>query len=210
MVINMNTFPKILQSKRFNFYSGILLALLFGFFAYAHLIKFLDTLELSLLLVIISEALTTLFFIFRSSPKTVSVVPSDWVVAIIGSFAPLFLRPATYGALPQAEILIVLGTMLQVAGLISLNRSFAIVAAKREIKTSLMYRIVRHPLYASYFLIFGGYVLVHTTAANLIIYLITMTFLCLRIFREERHLSLDPVYRGYMLDVRYRVIPFVF
>lgn len=206
----MNTLSKISQTKRFNLYSGALLASLFGFFAYAHFIIFLDTREFSLLLVIISETLTTVFFIFRSDPKTVSTIPSDWVVAIIGSFAPLFLRPATHGILPQAEILILLGTMLQIAGLISLNRSFAIVAAKREIKTAWMYRVVRHPLYASYFLIFSGYVLVHTTATNLIIYMITMAFLCIRAFREENHLSLDPVYRHYMLGVRYRVIPYVF
>ncbi|MBA3755809.1 MAG: isoprenylcysteine carboxylmethyltransferase family protein [Nitrosomonas sp.] len=206
----MSTLPIILQSSRFNLYSGALLAVFFGIFAYAHFLIFLDTGKLSLLLVIISEALTTAFFIFRSNPKTVSVIPSDWLVAIIGSFAPLFLRPADYGVLPQAEILIVLGTILQTAGLISLNRSFAIVAAKREIKTEWMYRIIRHPLYASYFLIFGGYILVHTTAMNLVLFLITMSFLCLRIFREERHLSLDPEYRSYMLKVRYRIIPYIF
>lgn len=206
----MSTYHNILHSKRFNFYSGLILAILFSSFAYAHLVKYLETGELSLLLVIISETLTTLFFIFRSNPKTVSVVPSDWLVAIVGSFAPLFLRPTTYGVLPQAELLLVFGTMLQIAGLISLNRSFAIVAAKREIKTSLMYCIVRHPLYASYFLIFGGYVLVHTTASNIIVFIITMLFLGARIFREEKHLSLDPVYRNYMLNVRYRVIPYVF
>lgn len=206
----MSTLPLILQSSRFNLYSGALLAAFFGIFAYAHFIKFLDTGNLSLLLVIISETLTTVFFIFRSIPKTVSVIPSDWLVAIIGSFTPLFLRPADYGVLPQAEILIALGTILQIAGLISLNRSFAIVAAKREIKTGWMYRIVRHPLYASYFVIFGGYVLVHTSTTNFILYLITMSFLCLRIFREEQHLSLDPTYRNYMQNVRYRIIPYIF
>jgi len=205
-----NTLRNVLQSKRFNLYSGALLASLFSIFAYAHFLKFLDTRELSLLLIIISEALTTAFFLLRSDPKTVSEIPSDWVVAIIGSFTPLFFRPAIDGVLPQAEILIVLGTMLQIAGLISLNRSFAIVAAKREIKTKWMYCFVRHPLYASYFLIFGGYVLVNTTMINLILYTITMSFLCLRIFREEKHLSLDPEYQNYMVNVRYRLIPYIF
>lgn len=206
----MSTFPIILQSSRFNLYCGALLAAIFSIFAYAHFIIFLDTGKLSLLLVIISEALTIAFFIFRSNPKTVSIIPFDWLVAIIGSFAPLFFRPADYGVLPQAEILIVLGTILQTAGLISLNRSFAIVAATRELKTGWMYRIIRHPLYASYFLIFGGYVLVHTTATNLVFFLITMSFLCLRIFSEERHLSFDPKYRSYMLKVSYRIIPYIF
>lgn len=206
----MSTLPAILQSSRFNLYSGALMAIVYVFFVYAHFTKFLETGSLSLLLVIISETLTIAFFICRSNPKTVSIIPYDWMVAIIGSFAPLFLRPGEHGVLPQAEVLIALGTLLQIAGLISLNRSFAIVAAKREIKTEWMYRFIRHPLYASYFLLFGGYVLAHTTMANLIVFIITMTFLCLRIFREEEHLALDPQYRNYMQKVRYRIIPYVF
>lgn len=206
----MSTLTSILESKRFNVYSGALLATLFGIFAYAHFSKFQETYEWALLLVVISETLTAGFFIFRSNPKTVSATPSDWMVAIIGSFAPLFFRPAEWGIFPMASILIVVGTMLQIISLISLNRSFALVAAKREIKTNWMYRIVRHPLYASYSLLFGGYVLVHTTWLNLLVYAVMMIFLCLRIFREESHLAQDQTYRTYMFNVRYRLIPFVF
>lgn len=206
----MNLQSEILQSQRANVYSGMLLATLFGFFAYAHFSKFQETQELTLLLMVISETLAAAFFIFRSGPKTVSVVPFDWLIAIAGTFAPLFLRPATWGVLPAGNVAIALGTALQIISLLSLNRSFALVAAKREIKTSWMYRIVRHPLYASYFLIFTGYVLAHTTTANLLVYFVTMGCLCVRIFREERHLALDPSYRAYMLEVRYRLVPFVF
>jgi protein-S-isoprenylcysteine O-methyltransferase Ste14 len=208
--VNMISLSRILQSQRANVYSGMLLAMLFGFFAYAHFSKFQETREWALLLVVISETLTAVFFISRSDPKTVSTSPSDWLVAIAGSFAPLLLRPAAWGVFPPATVVIALGTVLQIISLISLNRSFALVAAKREIKTAWMYCIVRHPLYASYFLVFSGYVLTHTTMANLFVYMITMGFLCVRIFREERHLALDPAYRTYMLEVRYRLLPFVF
>ena len=57
--------------------------------------------------------------------------------------------------------------------------------------------------------VFGGYVLVHTTLANLLVFATTMGFLWIRIRREERHLALDPAYRAYMLRVRYRLVPFV-
>ncbi|MNG26052.1 hypothetical protein D3C84_1109840 [compost metagenome] len=73
-----------------------------------------------------------------------------------------------------------------------------------------MYRIVRHPIYASYCLTFSGYVLTNTTLTNMAVYAMTIGFLCTRIFREERHLALDPRYREYMLDVRYRLIPLIF
>ncbi|WP_430229517.1 methyltransferase family protein [Nitrosomonas communis] len=206
----MNSLSTIIESQRFNVYSGALLAMLFGIFAYVHFSKFQETHEWTFLLVIFSETLAAAFLICRSKPKTVSATPSDWLVAMIGTFVPLLFRPAEWGILPMGSILIVVGTMLQIISLISLNRSFAVVAAKREIKTSWMYRIVRHPLYASYSLLFGGYVLAHTTLMNLLVYIVLIVFLCIRIFREEKHLAQDQTYRTYMFNVRYRLIPFVF
>lgn len=100
--------------------------------------------------------------------------------------------------------------MLQILGLISLNRSFALVAAKRQIKTAGMYRFVRHPLYASYLLINTGYILTNTTSMNLALYVMSMGFLYVRMVREEKHLALDPAYGQYMQQVRYRVVPFMF
>ncbi|HTN67440.1 MAG TPA: methyltransferase, partial [Burkholderiaceae bacterium] len=85
-----------------------------------------------------------------------------------------------------------------------------LVAAKRKIKTAWMYRIVRHPIYASYCLIFTGYLLANTTLYNLLVYAVSLIFLGARIFREESHLALDPAYRGYMHEVRYRLVPFIF
>src|SRR5687768_9596428 len=126
--IMMNSLTAILRSQRANVYSGLLLAVLFAFFAYAHVSRFQETREWTLILTVISETLTAGFFLARSNPKTVSLNPSDWLVAIVGSFAPLFLRPGTWGLLPQAGIAIVLGTVFQIAGLLSLNRSFALVA----------------------------------------------------------------------------------
>jgi protein-S-isoprenylcysteine O-methyltransferase Ste14 len=122
----------------------------------------------------------------------------------------MLFRPAAWGVLPAAGMLILVGAALQIVGLLSLNRSFAIVAAKRDIKTSGMYRLVRHPIYASYFLVFAGYVLQNTSIANLLIYMLLLVLLLIRIVREERHLALDPAYREYMQAVRYRLIPFVF
>ena len=206
----MSTLTTILQSRQANRCSGVFLAVLWGFFAYSHLLGFFKTQAWSLLLFCFSETLTVGFYIFRSKPKTISVNPFDWIVAIGGTFSPLFFRPASWGILPHAEAIIIVGALFQILSIISLNRSFALVAAKREIKTGWMYRIVRHPLYASYCLVFLGYVLTNTTASNAFIYLIAMGFLCLRIFREEKHLALDPLYCAYMLKARHRLIPFIF
>ncbi|MDP3848076.1 MAG: isoprenylcysteine carboxylmethyltransferase family protein [Pseudomonas sp.] len=206
----MSSLSAVLQSGRTSFYSGIFLASLLGVFAYTHILAFFRTGEISLLMFCLSETLTAALYIFRSEPRTVSILPLDWLIAIAGTIAPLFLRPHSWGLLPMASIAISVGTGMQILGLISLNRSFAIVAAKREIKTGWMYRIVRHPIYASYCLIYTGYILSNTTSINLAIYLITIGLLCARIFQEERHLALDPLYHEYMSEVRYRILPFIF
>ncbi|MCK9620610.1 MAG: hypothetical protein M0R47_08770 [Methylobacter sp.] len=206
----MNTLATMLQSRGANLCSGVFLAVVWGFFAYAHMLSFLKTHEWSLLLFCFSETLCVAFYIFRTKPQTISVNLFDWIVAIGGTFSPLFFRPASEGILPLANIMIIAGAFFQILSIISLNRSFALVAAKREIKTGWMYRIVRHPLYASYCLVFLGYVLTNTTLPNVLVYMIAMVFLCIRIFREEKHIALDPLYREYMLKVHYRLIPFIF
>lgn len=206
----MSSFAAVLQSSRTSFYSGLILATCLGVFAYAHVQAFIRTGEFYFLIFCLSEILTATFYLLRSAPKSVSILPLDWLVAIAGTIAPLFLRPAPSGILPEANIAIALGTVIQILGIASLNRSFAIVAAMRVIKTAWMYRLVRHPIYASYCLIYAGYVLANTTTLNIIIYLLTTALLVVRIFQEERHLSIDPLYREYMYRVRYRLIPQVF
>lgn len=206
----MSSLSAVLQSRWVGFYSGVILAGVWSVFAYVHLVRFQETHQLTMLLFCLSETLTAVLYIFRSEPKTVSLIPLDWLMAVGGTFTPLFFRPEAWGVLPWASFLIVVGTIIQVLGILSLNRSFALVAAKRVIKTAWMYRVVRHPIYASYCLTFTGYVLANTSLANIAIYVGTIGFLVARIFREEAHLSLDPLYREYMQGVRYRLVPFLF
>jgi len=206
----MNQSPRFLRSKMIRVSTGLLMAVLWGWFAYRHVLAFHHTGEWAYLMMCVSETLTAGFFVFRSAPTTVSADPLDWLFAIAGTFAALLFIPASWGLLPAAKSFVVIGTVLQILGLISLNRSFALVAAQRELKTRGMYRFVRHPLYASYLLTFTGYILANTTLWNFVLYVMTMGFLFVRIEREEKHLVLDPVYGKYMQQVRYRVIPFVF
>jgi hypothetical protein len=81
---------KILQSRWLSVGSGILLGLVWMVFAYAHMQRFLQTRELQLILFCVAETITVGFFIFRQTPKTVSIVPLDWIFAAqrLGDFAP--------------------------------------------------------------------------------------------------------------------------
>lgn len=201
---------RVADSKVINMLIGLAMASLWGLFAYRHLMAFSAAGEWTYLVVCFSETLTAGLFLFRSAPVTVSKDPLDWLFALGGTFTALLFAPSAWGILPAAKILVVLGTVMQIFGLISLNRSFALVAAKREIKTRGMYHFIRHPLYSSYLIIFTGYILANTTWMNFALYVMTMAFLFVRLQREEKHLSLDPKYAEYMLLVRYRVIPFIF
>lgn len=199
-----------LQTRRVNLLIGAAMATAWAMFAVNHVLAFQRSGQALYLLFFASETLAALMFLIRTEPVSVSAAPADWALAIGATFAPFLFQPAPSAILVQGALLVVAGTAAQVAGLISLNRSIGMVAAQRQIKTAGMYRVVRHPLYASYLLTFTGYVLSNTSAANLALYAATLTLLLLRLLREERHLAQDQQYRDYMHSVPYRVIPLVF
>jgi protein-S-isoprenylcysteine O-methyltransferase Ste14 len=165
----------------------------------------------SSLFVAVFEGAVVWFSLMRPIPKTSNVSAYDWAVALLGSWFILLLRPA-----PQVHdqllllALQLLGMSISLAGLFSLNKSFGLVAANRGVKTSGMYALVRHPIYAGYFLSFGAYLAQNTTAANVAIYIAFVTFELLRVVAEERVLRHDPAYESYVQRTRWRVVPLVF
>lgn len=206
----VNSMSQLLHSRVFNLAIGTFLSAVWVYFAYRHLVAFEQYGLWSHLAYGCFETIMAAFFVFRSTPQTVSPYPLDWCLAFLGTFAPALLTPETSGVLTDASYILYIGIVLQFLGVLSLNRSFALVAAKRELKTKCMYRFVRHPLYAGHIVAMSGYVLTNTSTSNLWVFAITLTFLLLRIVREEKHLALDPLYQQYMARVRYRLVPFVF
>lgn len=205
-----SSLARLLRSPFVNALSSALLAALWIMFAYAHYLSFMRHPEPSVILLVVSETLTALFYVIRRPPQTISVNPLDWLLAAGGTFIPLCFRPEDSVLFAPASYLLVVGVLIQILGLVSLNRSFAIVAAKRAIKTDYMYQVVRHPIYASYLISYTGYLLVNASVLNVAIYAAWLPCMLGRIFREEAHLSQDPAYRSYMQRVRYRIIPGLF
>lgn len=212
IILNMsvNSISAIIQSRVVSFFGGIALCIVWANFSFAHVAAFRGNGDVALLLMIVAEGLAALFFLMRSDPKSVSTNPLDWFLAVVGTFSALLFRPADYVLVEFAYIAMLFGLVMQIFSFLSLNRSFALVAASRSIKTTKMYKLVRHPIYASYCIIFTVYLLGNATLWNLIIYLSVMFFLIFRMFREEKHLAKDDLYREYMSRVRYRIIPFIF
>lgn len=163
------------------------------------------------LFVLFRRFLFAVFFISRKTPKETNLSPRDWLVAFCGSYMQNFLVPAPAGS---DSIVIyafqALGFVICIAGVMSLNESWGIVAANRGIKSSGIYRFVRHPIYAGYFIEAGAFLAQHLTIQNIIVMLIWTMFQLRRIVLEEQYLSQDEAYRTYRQKVRWRLIPFVY
>jgi protein-S-isoprenylcysteine O-methyltransferase Ste14 len=138
--------------------------------------------------------------------------PRAWAAAALGTFGMLAARPAyhpvggfelLYGAMQG------LGAALAAWAVISLGRSFGIVAANRGIRTGGPYRFVRHPLYSAYIVTETGYLLENPSLRNWCLFGVVMAFQAIRIVEEERTLAEDPAYRDYRERVRSRILPYV-
>ena len=206
----MNAISTLRHSRHASLLGNAFLAGLWGMFAYAQILAYLHTNDWSYLLFCAAETLSALLFLIRTVPDSVSTDMRDWLLAIGATYAPFFFSPSDMAIWADARHLLILGSTLQLAGLLSLNRSFGLVAARREIKTTGAYRVVRHPLYASYLISLSGYLLANTSPTNTLVYVATISLLLARLLREERFLATDVRYRAYMRQVKYRLLPFIF
>ena len=165
--------------------------------------------RISALLLTCKLSLDVFFFLTRRRPKEVSFVPYDWAIAIVGTYCSLLFVTVPGSDNLLGTVVQTFGFVLQVLSILSLNRSFGIVAANRGIKTTGMYKYVRHPLYFAYVISYFGFIMNQPTVHNLTIYVCMTVFLYMRIVTEERLLSKSEEYREYCNSTRCRLIPYV-
>jgi protein-S-isoprenylcysteine O-methyltransferase Ste14 len=189
------------------------LALLFALFASAQVSKAIETGQWAASIPLVAqESLIVLLCLTRRRSSAASSRPGDWILGIGGTLLPLLIRP---GDVPGP--LSWLGEPLQYVGVLSasvalgcLGRSFGLVAAHRGVKTSGLYRLVRHPAYASYLLGYVGYLLYYPTERNAMIVVATLVVLNARAIVEERFLRRDRDYRVYLRVTPSRFVPYVY
>jgi len=149
-------------------------------------------------------------YLIRRPARAVTRRPGDWLLAFGGTFGGVLLRPD--GAHPQWGVtaglaIQLLGLMICVASFLTLGRSFGFAAADRGLVRRGPYAIVRHPIYASYLLLQGGYVLQSISVLNILVMLFVTTCNVGRALVEERLLETNEQYGTYRSHVRWRLVP---
>ncbi|MEX2080095.1 MAG: methyltransferase [Dehalococcoidia bacterium] len=197
--------------RRASMSADAFLVVLFSFFTYVYFMRVLDGHFTSLVFAIEQSVLVGIYLI-RRRPFAVTTRLDDWAWATLGGWLSLtysFLEPGDVPARVEALGigLQLAGTVLVMAGFLSLGRSFGIVAANRGLKSQGMYRVVRHPIYFAHAVTAAGLVVAEFSPAYLALWAAILFFQVLRIRSEERVLSASSDYAAYSRRVRWRMIP---
>ncbi len=160
---------------------------------------------------VVRQGAAALFFLLRDPPQAVSRRPSEWVIAIAGTFVVFLYDPGMVTAPRNVAVILFLVSLfalvLSIFATCNLGVSFGIVPANRSIKTGGFYRLVRHPLYGLYFVTDTARLLIGPTPWNLAVYLVFVVLTCRRAVNEEQLLLEDAAYQKYASAVRWRFVP---
>jgi protein-S-isoprenylcysteine O-methyltransferase Ste14 len=136
------------------------------------------------------------------------------LVALLAFFSGLALPAAAESGPPLAidisRGMLLASNLFGIVTILNLGRSFGILIAMRQVRTGGLYRVIRHPMYATDILLRVGYIISHFSLPNLGIVLGSTACYVYRAVQEEKFLSQWPEYQEYREKVRYRFIPGVF
>lgn len=181
-----------------------------GIFARTGLQHYLDTHSLIGGTFLAEQLWIVAAYLVRRRAGVVTVRAGDWLLAFGGTFGGVLLRPT--GAHPHWGIVAGLvvqfvGIAISMASFAALGRSFGFAAANRGLVRRGPYAVVRHPIYASYFLLMIGYVLQSISVRNALVVIFVLSCDVGRALVEERLLVASGPYDDYRNRVRWRLLP---
>lgn len=199
-------------SRRLGLVQDASLVCISAMFFYAHGRHAYESQSLSNLFFAAEQGLLVFMFLTRRRSLATSVRPFDWVVATLGGWLPLAMRPHEVGGFLETygAGIMVLGLICVIVSFATLGRSFGVVAANRGLKVGGPYRFVRHPIYFSHSITMMGFVIANLWWYNIALILAITVFQVLRINAEERILSDTSDYASYKARVRWRLLPGVY
>ncbi len=190
--------------------ANITLVVFYSFFIYRFSVHYIETHRVSSLLYVLVESMFVIMAFTRRKPSQISTSFTTWIIAFSGALLPLLALPTGTRDYFAPQALQFLSVLLQGYGILSLNKSFGLVAANRGIITGGFYRFIRHPLYFSYFIGIAGFLINHFSFYNAFLFSVFGMCQLQRIRHEETLLCHDPDYKAYMKITRWRLLPYVY
>jgi protein-S-isoprenylcysteine O-methyltransferase Ste14 len=165
-----------------------------------------------------ADAIWTIGAVLMGAMSLVRIAPKAARIdlrAFLSTIFPVFLLPCLLRAEgPSSGMLALAGVALELCGValsqvsrVYMGRSFGILPGNRGIVSKGPFRLVRHPIYAGWFLLTVGYLASYPSWTNCLITLATIPFMMWRIRLEEDLLNADADYRTYSRTVPFRLLP---
>lgn len=168
-----------------------------------------------LMALVLSSLAQNLLIILRRKPERISMNPLHWLIALFACYWWLIFGGFSnqgQALVPKnvTDVLSTIGLVLVLGAKLSLWRSFGIVPAKRQLQTTGLYSVVRHPIYGMWFLFLNtSFLLSSFSLANLAITLGSIAASVGQALAEEDFFKNDLDYQAYKARVKKRFIPLV-
>ena len=156
------------------------------------------------------NALLVFFYVRRRRATEVGTSWKVVIVANLGTFGNFLYQtgePVNDAVVTPCMVVTTVALVISLGAFLSLGRSWGIIPANRGVKTGGLYRVVRHPIYASYILFDWAYVLWVFSWRNVALAATIALILFARARYEEEVLMHDPEYAAYARRTRYMLIP---
>jgi protein-S-isoprenylcysteine O-methyltransferase Ste14 len=200
----------IILGRPFQVGSNFILALIFSLAVICLVKQYVISGQLSIVFNIIFYSLSVVCALFRKPATKVDLSFFSWLFTFAGIALPMLLLPGGANEFLIGYIVQISGIAISIIGLMSLNRSFGLVAAHRGIVSKGLYRFVRHPLYFSYEISVVGFIINNFNPWNIFLFCVHICCQLQRIKYEEALLNEDGAYRQYATETRWRLIPFLY
>jgi protein-S-isoprenylcysteine O-methyltransferase Ste14 len=179
-------------------------------FARATLEYYLHTHRLIGAAFLVEQLWVVLAYLIRRPARTVSRRWGDWLLAFGGTFIPVLFRPNgmhPHWGLVTGLVFQLVGLAICLASFLALGRSFGFAAADRGLVDRGPYAVVRHPIYASYFVLQCGYLIQSISVWNALVLLLATSCNVGRALAEDRLLASNDHYASYRARVHWRLLP---
>jgi protein-S-isoprenylcysteine O-methyltransferase Ste14 len=189
-----------------------------GIFAFGCLtiqngIHFVQEVEFLYLARAIFSILVMSAFLWRRIATTIDASLGGFIFTFLHAVTPFFFGIG-HGQVVSPEVswsLIFLGLLTSALGLVDLWEFFGILPAHRGVRTTGLYKYVRHPIYLGYLLTAIGWTSYSYSIRNLLVLCVFCVACILRVLKEERLLLCEnSAYATYSMKTRYRIIPWIF